>query len=163
MKTNIQSIEAQWGYIQSFSFPFLKIIFYFFISGTLDSCPNTKTIGDRCKFTETHTSCIKSSAIESTSQLPEEGHFCQNGESSYAQCNGGCLDENSSKYKSFSDSWSIFFRLHSFASSLYYLQIHPICLFFLIPGPTGFPNRGYRRPVVKSKNIQCHNCMSRNT
>jgi len=64
--------------------------------GTLDSCPNTKTIGDRCKFTETHTSCIKSSAIESTSQLPEEGHFCQNGESSYAQCNGGCLDENNS-------------------------------------------------------------------
>ena len=101
LKTNIQSIEAQWGYIQSFSFPFLKIIFYFFISGTLDSCPNTKTIGDRCKFTETHTSCIKSSAIESTSQLPEEGHFCQNGESSYAQCNGGCLDENNSKYKLF--------------------------------------------------------------
>ena len=87
----------------------LRIIFYFFISGTLDSCPNTKTIGDRCKFTETHTSCIKSSAIESTSQLPEEGHFCQNGESSYAQCNGGCLDENNSKYEPF---LVYLFRLH---------------------------------------------------
>ena len=82
-------------------FSLFKNDILFFISGTLDSCPNTKTIGDRCKFTETHTSCIKSSAIESTSQLPEEGHFCQNGESSYAQCNGGCLDENNSKYKLF--------------------------------------------------------------
>ena len=106
--------------------PFLKIIIYLFIhfliSGTLDSCPNTKTIGDRCKFTETHTSCIKSSAIESTSQLPEEGHFCQNGESSYAQCNGGCLDENNSKYK----------LVLSFFLQQSLLFIDNICLFLLI-------------------------------
>ena len=92
--------ESFGSYIQSFSSLFKNYVL-FFISGTLDSCPNTKTIRDHCKFTETHTSCIKSSAIESTSQLPEEGHFCQNGESSYAQCNGGCLDENNSKYKPF--------------------------------------------------------------
>lgn len=63
--------------------------------GGIPPCETAKTISNRCKFTTSPSSCIHSSAIDSTSQLPD-GHFCENGENSYAECNKSCFNDDDS-------------------------------------------------------------------
>jgi len=70
--------------------------------GVLATCPSAKTVSERCQF-DSDLSCISASAIDSTHQLPKEGHFCerknifgeQKNNKNYMKCGTSCFNENS--------------------------------------------------------------------